>query len=69
MQQDGYVCELTSTPPCEPFVVTKIGTMVPLPVVNVPSSFGGGGGAIRADPSYFGARVKIAGPLTLTNAR
>lgn len=62
----GYVCELTSSPPCEPFVVTKIGVMVPLPVVNVPSSFGGGG-AIRAEPAHVGARVKIAGPLTLTN--
>ncbi len=63
----GYVCELTSTPPCEPFVVTKIGAMVPLPVVNVPTTFGGGG-AIRSHPAYLGARVKIAGPLTLTNA-
>ena len=62
----GYICELSSTPPCEPFVVTKIGVMVPLPVVNVPNSFGGGG-ALRAEPAYVGARVKIAGPLTLTN--
>ena len=60
----GYVCELTSTPPCEPFVITKVGAMAALPPVNLPSTFGGNG-AIKSDPTYSGVRVKIAGPLTV----
>ncbi|MDP1824704.1 MAG: hypothetical protein Q8L48_15725 [Archangium sp.] len=60
----GYVCDLSSTPPCEPFVIEKVGTMAPLPVVDVPITFGANG-AIKAEPTYSGVRVRIAGPLTI----
>ena len=63
----GYVCELTSTPTCEPLTITRTGSIAPLPVVNVPSTFGGNG-ATKSDPTYSGVRVHIAGPLTVTNA-
>ncbi len=62
----GYTCELTSTPACRPLEITKTSTMSPLPVVDVANTFGGGG-AIKAEPTYAGARIKIAGPLTLSN--
>lgn len=62
----GYVCATTSTPPCTPFVVTKTSSMAPLAVVPVPATFGNNG-AIKAEPTYSGARVKIAGPLTVGN--
>ncbi len=61
----GYVCALSSTPPCEPFVVTKTGTMSPLPVVDQPSTFGAAG--FRAEQALKGARIKIAGPLTVAS--
>jgi hypothetical protein len=60
----GYVCELSSTPVCEPLVITKTGTMAPLSPIDVPISFGANG-AIKAEPTYSGARVHIAGPLTV----
>lgn len=63
----GFVCELTSTPACRPLEITKTSTMSPLPVVDVPSTFGGSG-AIKAEPTYSGARIKIAGPLTVSDA-
>lgn len=62
----GYVCAPTSTPPCEPFVVTKTGTMAPLPVVDQPITFGANGAA-RAEQALKGVRIKIAGPLTISN--
>ncbi len=62
----GYSCAATSVPPCEPLVITRTSTRTPLPTVNVPTTFGSGGG-IQAEPSYVGARVKIAGPLTVMN--
>ncbi len=60
----GYTCALTSTPPCEPFVVTKTGTMSPLPIVDQPTTFGAAG--FRAEQALKGARIKIAGPLTVS---
>lgn len=62
----GYSCALSSVPPCEPLVITRTSTRAPLATVNVPSSFGSSG-ATQAEPSYVGARVKIAGPLTVTD--
>jgi hypothetical protein len=62
----GYFCTLTSVPSCEPLVITRTSGTTPLPVVNVPSSFGSGG-AIQAAAAHVGARVKIAGPLTVTD--
>ena len=62
----GYFCALTSLPPCEPLVITRTSARTPLPPINVPNTFGGGG-AIQAESAYVGARVKIAGPLTLTD--
>ncbi len=63
----GYVCALSSTPPCEPFEVHKVGTMAPVSVIDVPTTFGMGG-AIKAEPTSAGTRIKIAGPLTVANA-
>lgn len=63
----GYVCAPSSTPPCEPLVVAKTGTMSPLPLVEKPATFGEGG-AIKAEQSTRGTRIRIAGPLTITNA-
>lgn len=63
----GYVCALTSTPPCEPLVIAQTGNMAPLPAVSVPNTFGNGG-TLKAEPTYVGARIKIEGPLTLANA-
>jgi hypothetical protein len=60
----GYVCAPTSTPPCIPFDIRKTGSMAPLPPVDVPNTFGANG-TIKAEPTYSGARVKIAGPLTM----
>ncbi|MDP1829062.1 MAG: hypothetical protein Q8L48_37715, partial [Archangium sp.] len=62
----GYFCALTSVPPCEPLVITRTSTRTPLPTVNVPNTFGSGG-AIQAEAPYVGARVRIAGPLTVTD--
>jgi hypothetical protein len=62
----GYVCAPTSTPPCEPLVITKTGTMAPLPVVSKPITFGGNG-AIRTEQALRGVRIKIEGPLTVGN--
>ncbi len=61
----GYVCAVTSTPPCEPFAVTKTGTMSPLPVVNQLATFGAAG--FRAEQALKGARITIAGPLTVAS--
>lgn len=61
----GYVCAASSTPPCEPFVVTKTGTMSPLPIVDQPSTFASAG--FRAEQALKGARIKIAGPLTVSS--
>ncbi|MDP2271053.1 MAG: hypothetical protein Q8N23_09375 [Archangium sp.] len=61
----GYVCALSSTPPCEPFVVTRTGTMSPLPVVDQPNTFAAAG--FRAEQALKGARIKIAGPLTVAS--
>ncbi len=66
MRGSGYVCALSSTPPCTPFVVEKTGTMAPLPANEVPETFGADGG-IKAEPTYSGSRIKIAGPLTVKN--
>ena len=63
----GYVCELSSAPACEPLVITKTGTMAPLPVVDQPITFGNNGG-FRAEQALKGARIKIAGPLTISDA-
>ncbi len=63
----GYVCAATSTPPCEPFIVTKTGSMAALPVPSKPITFGGGSGAIKAEQGLRGARIKIDGPLTVAD--
>ena len=66
---NGYVCALSSTPPCEPLVIAKTGSMAPLPVIDVPATFGNAnGGLVKADPTFSGARVHVAGPLTVANA-
>ncbi len=62
----GYVCALSSSPPCEPLIITKVGTRVPLAALTVPSTFGALG-AIRAEPSYVGARVRLPGPISVSN--
>jgi len=66
MKPAGYVCALSSTPPCEPLVISLTGTMAPLPVNDQPVTFGANG-AIKAEPALKGARIKIAGPLTIAN--
>jgi hypothetical protein len=62
----GYVCAETSTPPCEALVIAKTGTMSPLAPVMQPTTFGGNG-AIKSDQALKGARIRIAGPLTVAN--
>jgi hypothetical protein len=59
----NFVCSLSSAPPCQPLSITKVGAMAALPANEVPSTFGGNG-AIKAEPTYSGARVHIAGPLS-----
>lgn len=56
--------------PGTPLRVTKMGTMAPLGDLTVTSGFGDAqGGAARASPTYAGARVHLAGPLSITNAQ
>ena len=63
----GYVCASSSTPACEPLVITKTSTMSPLSPVMQAITFGGAG-ATRAEQALRGARIRIAGPLTVSNA-
>ncbi|MFO0596087.1 MAG: hypothetical protein U0228_12300 [Myxococcaceae bacterium] len=60
------MCETNAVPACIPLVISKTGTMAPIAPVAVANTFGMGG-AIKAEPTYGGARVKIAGPLTVSN--
>lgn len=47
--------------------VTLVGTMVPPPDLVVPAGFGNSDGGVgKPNPNYAGARVRINGPLTLT---
>ena len=43
-----------------------MGTRVPLAALTVPATFGAQG-AIRAEPSYLGARVRLPGPISVSN--
>jgi hypothetical protein len=60
-------CSLLETVPCRPLELTKTGTMAPIAPVDVPTTFGADGG-IRAERSFLGARIKMAGPLTIVDA-
>ena len=63
----GYVCALSSAPPCQPLIITRTGARSPLVPTPVPANFGGGG-ALQASPGFVGARVRIAGPLFVLDA-
>jgi hypothetical protein len=62
-------CELTATPRCQPLQISKKGTMAPLAPSMQMMAFGNAmGGTVRANNMLVGARVRVAGPLTITNA-
>ncbi|MBL8911970.1 MAG: hypothetical protein JNM17_14850 [Archangium sp.] len=56
------MCETGSSPACRPLLITRTGNMVPPPPINVPQNFGMAG-ALKAEPAYAGARIKIMGTV------
>ena len=54
-------------PRCQPLEVTKKGTMAALPDSMVDGTFGEAG-AVRANPTFAGSRVKIVADLTISAA-
>lgn len=59
-------CELSLN--CQPLDINKTGTVAALPDNQVDATFGEGG-AVKANSNYSGSRVKITGPLTLSDPR
>jgi hypothetical protein len=67
--KSGLACTLADSPPCQPLIIAKKGTMAALNDNVAPAGFGDAmGGLVKPNPQYGGARVSIAGPLSLTNA-
>jgi hypothetical protein len=60
------VCSLASTPPCQELDIKKTGTMAALAAASVPNTFGRDGG-LKSEFGYVGARITIAGPLTIAD--
>ncbi len=57
----------TAANSCQPLVITLKSQGAALPDNMVTATFGDNG-AIRANPTYAGARVKMAGPVSISNA-
>jgi hypothetical protein len=59
-------CSLLETTPCQPLEIFKSGTRAPLAANDVTSDFGADGG-VKAERSYLGSQIKMAGPLTISD--